>query len=84
VTKGAGQKIDLQCLLANLRMQVLPVRTFDNGLLGGRGKHVRGLLQHLRLSLRYLIRMHIKLRSQLRQGLVPLYGSDGYLGFKGC
>ena len=60
MTERAGQKINLQCLLADLCMQFLQIwrgRLF----LSCRREHAGSVLKQLRLPLRDLIRMNVEL-----------------------
>src|SRR2546426_871334 len=81
-TERARQKIDLQRLLTDLRVQRLQVRRRP-ALVGRRGKDFDRTLQQLVLPLRDLAGMHIEALGELRQGLFALDRCQCYLGFKG-
>src|SRR5258705_9664761 len=70
-TERARQKIDLQCLLADLGVQRLQIRRWS-AIVGGSGENLGGALQQLVLPLRDLIRMNIETFGQLCQGQFAL------------
>src|SRR5258706_9385466 len=80
-TERARQKIDLQCLLADLGVQRLEIRR-RLALIGRRGEDLGGTLQQLVLPLRDLVGGHIEALRQLRQRLFVLKRFQRHLRFE--
>jgi hypothetical protein len=78
----AGQKIDLQSLLPDLRMQCLHVQA-GFALLAGGGENRRRTLEQLGLPLRDLVLMGIESLSKRRQRLIALHGGQGHFHLEG-
>src|SRR5215207_1187487 len=81
-TERARQKIDLQRLLTDLRVQCLQIRRRFT-LVGCRGEDLDGALQQLILPLRDLAGMHIEALGELRQGVFALDRRQCYLCLEG-
>jgi hypothetical protein len=79
-TERARQKIDLQGLLADRRVQRLQIRCRFT-LVGCSSENLNRALQQLVLPLRDLARMHVKALSQLHQGMFALDRCQSHLGF---
>jgi hypothetical protein len=83
LAERAGQKIILQCQLANLGVQLLQIDRRRCCTLRNTAKNTGSAFQQLPAPRRDLVRMDIKLLRQLGQRLVPFDGGQSHLRLEG-